>query len=182
MDNADRIPKPPPYGRLTAFPFPPYSYVTGHTPHPLRDPHGHGCAGPAGTVLPGARCEMYLWGIDLFNGGYYWEAHEAWEAVWHAADRKGMAADFCKALIKLAAAGVKAREGREAGVTRHARRCAELTKGLLDSNGHEFWDLRLSDLLNITHKTVTEVKTITQLAVADHSLAVLPCLPWGPAL
>ncbi|MER9222262.1 DUF309 domain-containing protein [Mesorhizobium sp. M0644] len=23
--------------------------------------------------------------IDLINHGYYWEAHEAWEPLWHAA-------------------------------------------------------------------------------------------------
>ncbi|TGQ49534.1 DUF309 domain-containing protein, partial [Mesorhizobium sp. M1C.F.Ca.ET.210.01.1.1] len=28
---------------------------------------------------------MFRWGIDLFNHGYYWEAHEAWEPLWHAA-------------------------------------------------------------------------------------------------
>ena len=71
-------------------------------------------------------CESYLWGIDLFNYGYYWEAHEAWEALWHAVGRSGTAADFCKGLIKLAAAGVKAREGRTVGVERHALRAKQL--------------------------------------------------------
>jgi hypothetical protein len=70
--------------------------------------------------------EEYLYGIDLFNHGYYWEAHEAWEAVWHAAGRTGRIADFLKALIKLAAAAVKAREGSPTGAARHAHRCREL--------------------------------------------------------
>jgi predicted metal-dependent hydrolase len=70
--------------------------------------------------------EEYLYGIDLFNHGYYWEAHEAWESLWHAAGRKGPEADFLKGLIKLAAAGVKAREGNPRGVGRHAQRSAEL--------------------------------------------------------
>ena len=48
---------------------------------------------------------------DLLNHGFYWEAHEAWETLWHAAGRKGEIADFLKGLIKLAAAAVKAREG-----------------------------------------------------------------------
>ena len=71
-------------------------------------------------------CPGYLWGVDLFNHGFYWEAHEAWEGVWHAHRRTGPVADFLKGLIKLAAAGVKAREGRADGVRRHAARADEL--------------------------------------------------------
>jgi predicted metal-dependent hydrolase len=82
------------------------------------------------AVLPDAtrwrESREYLRGLDLFNHGYYWEAHEAWEALWHAVGRGGLLGDFLKGLIKLAAAGVKAREGRPAGATRHARRAEAL--------------------------------------------------------
>jgi predicted metal-dependent hydrolase len=64
--------------------------------------------------------------VELFNAGYYWEAHEVWEAVWHACGRHGPTADVLKALIKLAAAGVKVREGQEHGVRTHAGRAAGL--------------------------------------------------------
>jgi len=64
--------------------------------------------------------------VELFNAGYYWEAHEAWEGLWHAYGRHGAAADVLKALIKLAAAGVKVREGQEHGVRTHAGRAADL--------------------------------------------------------
>jgi predicted metal-dependent hydrolase len=68
----------------------------------------------------------YLLGCDLFNYGYYWEAHEVWEGLWKACGRRGLTADFLKGLIKLAAAGVKAREGRLQGVVRHAARAEAL--------------------------------------------------------
>lgn len=68
----------------------------------------------------------YLYGVDLFNHGYYWEAHEAWESLWHAAGRTGVVANFLKGLIKLAAAGVKSREGNAQGVRRHTERGIEL--------------------------------------------------------
>ena len=68
----------------------------------------------------------FRFGVDLFNHGYYWEAHEVWEGLWHACGRKGTLADFLKGLIRLAAAGVKAREGNPTGVIRHARRAEEL--------------------------------------------------------
>ena len=41
-------------------------------------------------------------GVDLFNSGHYWEAHEAWEREW-VPDRKGPDAGFYKGLIQVAA-------------------------------------------------------------------------------
>lgn len=110
---------------------PPYSYVPGLFPHPESDPQGHSFrAEPSPPTAPTQttwrQCPEYLWGIDLFNCGYYWEAHESWERVWLACGRQGEIADFLKGLIKLAAAGVKAREGTAVGVERHARRAQEL--------------------------------------------------------
>jgi uncharacterized protein len=41
-------------------------------------------------------------GIELFNIGLYWEAHEAWEGDWMP-DRKGSDSGFYKGLIQVAA-------------------------------------------------------------------------------
>jgi uncharacterized protein len=43
-----------------------------------------------------------LRGIELFNSGLYWEAHEIWEAAW-TPDRKGPDSGFYKGLIQVAA-------------------------------------------------------------------------------
>lgn len=43
-----------------------------------------------------------LRGIELFNSGLYWEAHEVWEGDWML-DRKGTDAGFYKGLIQVAA-------------------------------------------------------------------------------
>ncbi|HEY2413038.1 MAG TPA: DUF309 domain-containing protein [Pirellulaceae bacterium] len=112
-------------------PLPPYSYVPGLSPHPTSDPRGHsfGLNHPTAQPLDQASFatnKNYLYAIDLFNHGFYWEAHEEWESLWHAAGRSGPTADFLKCLIKLAAAGVKLREGRAPGVKQHSRRSAEL--------------------------------------------------------
>jgi len=69
--------------------FPAYSYVPGIFPHPLSDPAGHSFGHVAEKCEPlttenASRHEEYLWGIQLFDYGYYWEAHETWEQVWHA--------------------------------------------------------------------------------------------------
>jgi len=41
-------------------------------------------------------------GIELFNSGRYWDAHEVWEHEWMP-DRKGTDAGFYKGLIQVAA-------------------------------------------------------------------------------
>jgi len=43
-----------------------------------------------------------LRGIELFNSGLYWEAHEVWEEEW-TPDRKGLDSGFYKGLIQVAA-------------------------------------------------------------------------------
>ena len=126
--------------RYCSVPLPEAPYLPGRGPRP---PHPDG---EAAFVPPEhwRESEAYLLGVDLFNHGFYWEAHEAWEGLWHAAGRKGEIADFLKALIRLAAAGVKAREGRPDGAARHA--CAALA--LFRSLPRErFLGLRLADLL-----------------------------------
>jgi hypothetical protein len=136
---------PPRY--LPDEPLPPSAYVPGRTPHPKPTPE------LPPPVSPGrwAESRAYLRGIDLFNHGYYWEAHEAWEGLWHAAGRRGSTADFLKGLIKLAAAGVKVREGRPDGLASHARRAAALfrqTAPAVGGEGASYLGLRLRDLLD----------------------------------
>jgi uncharacterized protein len=118
---------------LPDVPLPRYAHVPGRTPHPISDPRGHSYGLHA--AIPAApdpehweACREYLRGLDLFNAGYWWESHEAWEGVWRACGRSGPAADFLKGLIKLAAAGVKRRQGQPDGVSSHARRAAALVK------------------------------------------------------
>lgn len=142
--------------RLTDGPLPPYAYVPGRFPHPVRDPRGHtfGQAPPLVVLAENGdwrTCRAYLAGMDLFNYGYYWEAHESWESLWIALGRQGAQADFIKGLIKLAAAGVKAREGRPEGVARHARRAKELFQATMiqpTSDGATGWGLPLSELID----------------------------------
>src|SRR5690606_25873938 len=65
-------------------------------------------------------------GLQLFQHGYYWEAHEEWEQVWIELGRKGDHADCVKGLIKLAASGVKCLEGNRTGAERHINRARQL--------------------------------------------------------
>ncbi len=110
---------------------PPYAYLPGRYPHPVRDPRGHSFGiEPEAPQPPDPQrwwtCHGYLYGIDLFNHGYYWEAHEVWEGLWRACGRGGPGAAFFKALIGLAAAGLKLRAGNLRGAKSHAQRAAGL--------------------------------------------------------
>ncbi|MCB9561636.1 MAG: DUF309 domain-containing protein [Kofleriaceae bacterium] len=73
--------------------------------------------------------EGYLWGVDLYEHGYPWEAHEAWEAAWAATAPASPERALVGGLVQLAAAVVQARLGRWGGVTSLAakarRRLAE---------------------------------------------------------
>lgn len=114
--------------------FPCYAYLPGRQPHPMRDPAGHSYHSEA---IPAAEeasldSDMFLWGIDLFNHGYYWEAHEAWEGLWQIADRGAPLRTLFKGLILLSAAGVKIREGKHVAAMRHAGRAAALLRRLMN--------------------------------------------------
>ena len=59
---------------------PPYAYLPGKNPHPVRDPTGHSYHVEPIPVAAevSLSSDAFLWGLELFNHGYYWEAHEAW--------------------------------------------------------------------------------------------------------
>lgn len=132
-------------------PLPPYSYVPGGPwPHPISSPEGHSygqaSSKNASADEPmGSQSPLFQRGVVLFNAGYYWEAHEVWEALWHAYGRRGVLADVVRALIKLAAAGVKVREGQEHGVRVHARRAAELLASARSAGPSHQLGLNLED-------------------------------------
>lgn len=61
----------------------------------------------------------YREGWRLFQGGYPWEAHEAWEDVWRTLPPGSAERVLTSALIRLAAAAVKARQRNRVGLEHH---------------------------------------------------------------
>lgn len=124
--------------------FPPYTYIPGLAPHPISSPEGHSYQHRPMESPPLSRQnwqthDAYLSGIDLWNFGYYWEAHEIWESAWQSTrvapiDKTLSLHTFLQALIKLAAAGVKRREGNATGTKRHLLRAIELFTPFLPEN------------------------------------------------
>jgi hypothetical protein len=169
--------------RYGAQPLPPYSYVPGATPHPVSDPRGHmhGQTHATPVELDPAewrKAATYLDAVDLFNHGYYWESHEAWESLWHVAGRRGCVADWLKALIKLAAAAVKAREGNAVGVVRHAQRAAALVAAVrasLPGDATAFCGLWLGEVERIAASLAEAAPSFTKpqpMLLLPHWLAL----------
>jgi hypothetical protein len=150
--------------------FPLYAYLPGRLPHPVRDPAGHSYNVEPMPVAPDVSLvsHAFLWGLDLFNHGFYWEAHEAWEGLWQIADRAGAFRLLFKALILLSAAGVKLREGKQAAALRHVGRAAALLRRLEP----------MSDL------TLDRALGMSPLALADHAEAAVrnPIVPQAATL
>ena len=65
--------------------------------------------------MSGGLLDDWLYGVDLFNRFYFWEAHEAWEGLWAVAERHGAPSLLLQGLIQIAAALLKTHMGALAG-------------------------------------------------------------------
>ena len=69
------------------------------------------------------------YGCQLFEAGFYWEAHEVWEPVWHAARPNSAAALLVQAAIALANAALKIRMHQPRAARRLLQRVSSLLAG-----------------------------------------------------
>lgn len=102
-------------------------------PPPSEAPASEGAAGDAPAALPPEFRDAFLAGAALFDARAYFEAHEVWEGLWRSAARDpggSLRARRLKALIQLAAALLKHREGRaRPAASLMARACRRLEEG-----------------------------------------------------
>jgi len=98
--------------RYTSLPFPNRKYIPGIGIHPKK--------GKNGSHIPEIpddlekysddswqRSIKYLYAVDLFNSGYWWEAHEVLEDLWIQAGKTTSLAKFIQGLIQISAALLK---------------------------------------------------------------------------
>ena len=122
--NVDDIPLRAP--RYSIRPFPPYRFLPGRDPHPTANPQGHSYVPPGHHEAPVGwkppeewrTCQEYLYGCDLHNHGYWWEAHEAWEGLWRVCPRDSVQKRFLQGLIQVAACHLKLQLGNREGIER----------------------------------------------------------------
>ena len=117
---------------------PPYRYVPlGRHPHPTMDQGGHmhdkvSAPSQEPSELAWMTNHYWLYGVDLFNHWYFWEATEYWTALWAALPKNEPPAQFIQALTMFSGGIIKAH-------------CTEL------DGVRKFWqegDARLSSLAN----------------------------------
>ncbi len=98
--------------RYTQKPLPGYRHLPFQNPHPFLDEDGHSYGetlhAPESFGPDNWRdCSDYLYSIDLFNRGYWWEAHERLKQLSIAAGRDTQTGRFIQGLIQVAAALLK---------------------------------------------------------------------------
>ena len=145
--------------RYTRTPFPPYRYLPFQPgiPHPRNDPAGHSYGAEEEYLPPFAAadwstCRPYLYGVDLFNHGYWWEAHEAWEAVWQAAGTRSEAGLFLQGLIQVAGAQLK----RHMGETRGAQLLTESGVARLGAIRGTFLGIEVAPFVTVIERCLRE--------------------------
>jgi uncharacterized protein len=165
--------------------FPPYAYVPGETPHPIRDRGGHSYGAEFQIPEPPnpedwRACREYLYGIDLFNHGYYWEAHEVWEGLWVACGRRGPTATYLQALISLAAAGLKARSQSARGMRANAGKAVRLLESVASHAGSHrtrYMGLDIRALADFAG-TISKTLQTTGTAAGNENLPAFDLLLW----
>ncbi len=94
-------------------PLPPYRYVPdGAHPHPVTSSEGHFHGRTFSAPEPVSEIAwmvnpLWLYGVDLFNNRFYWEAHEVWEPLWRALDKAEPPGMFIQGLMQCSAAMLK---------------------------------------------------------------------------
>lgn len=118
------------------------AYLPGRTPRP--DEEGHAIDLPVLTAENAAAVREYLHGVDLFNHGFHWEAHEAWESLWLLVARGDPVRDHLQGLIQASAALLKLRLGDPAPArTIWARGRARLVGVATVADGERFLGIDL---------------------------------------
>lgn len=138
---------------------PAYRYVPGLHPHPFRDPAGHmyidGSPPPeqvwdSSTVW--STDERYLRAADLFDHRYYWEAHEAWEALWHCAKRGSPDHALLQSLIQGAAGILKLHMGSTKGANLLIGRAEQRMQPIIKVMGPKLRGVDIPALFERLHK------------------------------
>ena len=95
---------------------------------------------------PTSEDDDFLYGIDLFNAAYWWEAHVYFERLWAetpSADER----EFLQGLIQLAAALVKRRAGSAVGEAKLTAKALEKLRHRRERSGAIFMGVRLDPLI-----------------------------------
>jgi len=170
--------------RYCGTPFPAYRFIPGRNPHPTADPRGHSYQAPGSPsesislVLPAewARSIDYLYGCDLYNHAYWWEAHEAWEGLWQLTDKAGIQGRFLQGLIQASACHLKRFVGHARGVERLRRTSLGYLRPVVDNaTGATYMGLDLAAFIR-DFETYYHMRGARSDTTLDHDSRAYPYL------
>jgi predicted metal-dependent hydrolase len=112
--------------------------------------------------------ELLQLGIDLYNAGHYWNAHEAWEEVWLESER-GLR-NFYQGLIQVSAAFVHVTRNRYPGGVKL------LGSGIekLDLYRADFMGLDLASLRTGARAALARLLELGEAHIAEFDRGLIP--------
>ena len=140
--------------RVPDWPLPAYRYVPGLHPHPFRHEGGHmyidGSPPEHIAWQPVAQwSEDRLWmrGLDLFDQRFYWECHEAFEAIWHQLERGSVLHTLAQGVIQASASVLKTHMKQEKSAAFLLSRATEKLRVVQAKKGDHYRGIELAFLM-----------------------------------
>ena len=135
---------------------PGYRYVRGLNPHPRLDKRGHSYETPRRVVEMDpehwSESEDYLFGIDLYHQGYFWESCEVWEALHRSVGGDSPPSNLLHALFLNSAAQIRAHRRNARGTRTRSQaarwRLARIRAKGFDGPEKRFMGLDIGDLID----------------------------------
>jgi len=135
---------PLPTSRRTSLPLPAQPHVPGRGADPRA---GQGWVEPAVE-------ERFAYACDLFEAGFYWEAHEVWEARWAELPEATVAARYQQALLLVAASLHKHEVGEPEGADQLLVQARRVFRGVTARRGDVVAGLDVAALLGATEQAL----------------------------
>jgi predicted metal-dependent hydrolase len=135
-------------------------------------PHGPEREAYLESLTPEALLQL---GIDLYNAGHFWNAHEAWEQVWMDCD--GALRAFYQGLIQVTAAFVHVTRNEYPG----AMRLLDAGIEKLERYPATYLGVRLGPLLEGARACRSRLQHLGERRIADFDRALIPKIETQPA-
>jgi hypothetical protein len=133
--------------------------------------HGEEREAYLGSLSPD---ELLRLGVDLYNAGHYWNAHEAWEEVWLESERDLRL--FYQGLIQVTAAFVHVTRDEYPG----AVRLLEAGLDKLDRYPASFLGVELSPLRVGARRCLEALLSLGDKRIAEFDRALIPKIDFTP--
>jgi predicted metal-dependent hydrolase len=115
-------------------------YTDGSAPEP-----------PAWKPVAAAQQDArFLFAADLFDHRFFWEAHEAWEAMWHEAPQADPRRDLLQSLIQCAAAALQHHMGHARAAVSLLGRAKERMAPWIQQHGPHIYGVDTAAILSDT--------------------------------